>query len=129
MGTLDERRTIIATTEAQEAFQAARDLLTTRDQVAARMAFKARYEELVREARAAGLPLSLIRPVADRATYNLGLLFPPFRPGGRLLDIGCGHGWYVRIMRDWGWDAIGVEADGGAAARGRAAYGDRKSVV
>lgn len=74
-------------------------------------------------ARAAGLPLSLIRPVADRATYNLGLLFPPFRPGGRLLDIGCGHGWYVRIMRDWGWDAIGVEADGGAAARGRAAYG------
>jgi SAM-dependent methyltransferase len=73
--------------------------------------------------RMAGRALSALPPLAERARYGLGLVFPPYRPGGRLLDIGCGHGWYVKIMRDWGWDAMGVEADPDAARTGRELYG------
>ncbi len=52
-------------------------------------------------------------------------MLPPYRAGGRLLDVGCGYGWYVRLLQDLGWDAIGVEADGTAAATGRSRYGVR----
>jgi SAM-dependent methyltransferase len=75
--------------------------------------------------RIAGRLLRLLPPVRHRAEYGMGLLFPRFRSGGRLLDVGCGHGWYVRILGDWGWDACGVEHDRGVARRGRALYAVR----
>jgi SAM-dependent methyltransferase len=67
--------------------------------------------------------LDAIPPVARRVRFGLGLSFPPFRAGRRLLDVGCGRGWYVRIMRDCGWDAVGVEANPESARRGSAEYG------
>jgi SAM-dependent methyltransferase len=73
--------------------------------------------------RLAGRLLSLLPPIRHRAEYGMGLLFPPFRSGGRLLDVGCGHGWYLKILGDWGWHASGVEHDRGVARRGRALYG------
>jgi len=30
-------------------------------------------------------------------------------PGGRVLDVGCGEGWLVRIMLEKGWDAYGCD--------------------
>lgn len=34
---------------------------------------------------------------------------PPFVPGGRLLDVGCGNGRYLSTMRSLGWQVQGVE--------------------
>ena len=34
---------------------------------------------------------------------------PLFVPGGRMLDVGCGNGRYLRTMRSLGWQVEGVE--------------------
>ncbi len=31
------------------------------------------------------------------------------RPAGTLLDIGCGNGWYLKMMQDRGWRGVGFE--------------------
>lgn len=33
----------------------------------------------------------------------------PFRGQGRILDVGCGPGKLLRVLRDWGWDTYGVD--------------------
>ncbi len=33
----------------------------------------------------------------------------PFHGEGRLLDVGCGPGKLLRVLRDWGWDTYGVD--------------------
>lgn len=72
--------------------------------------------------RLSGRILASMPFVRTRARYGLGLLWPKFREGGRLLDVGCGMGWFVKIMRDWGWDAVGLEPDGELAQRARELY-------
>ena len=42
--------------------------------------------------------------------WSWGLLrSPPWRPGGRLLDVGSGNGQYMSDMHELGWDVSGVE--------------------
>ena len=33
----------------------------------------------------------------------------PYRGSGRILDVGCGGGGYLYRLKQWGWDAYGVE--------------------
>ena len=42
---------------------------------------------------------------------------------GKILDVGCGDGSFLRRMRDAGWDVTGVEPDPAAVARARERYG------
>jgi len=42
---------------------------------------------------------------------------------GRLLDVGCGSGQYLSIMKSLGWDVKGTEVDQNAAAIARNEYG------
>ncbi|MGE5190390.1 MAG: class I SAM-dependent methyltransferase [Gemmatimonadota bacterium] len=42
---------------------------------------------------------------------------------GRLLDVGCGRGLFLRVMRVDGWEVAGVEADADVARRISAAHG------
>ena len=63
----------------------------------------------------AGLLLSAIPAVANRATWFLNGGLPPWRPGGELLDIGCGAGNYLATMKLIGWRVYGVEPDPEAA--------------
>jgi 2-polyprenyl-3-methyl-5-hydroxy-6-metoxy-1,4-benzoquinol methylase len=44
-------------------------------------------------------------------------------PQGRVLDVGCGDGKTLAIMRDLGWQVFGVEPDLEAARAARKAYG------
>lgn len=43
-------------------------------------------------------------------------------PKGRLLDVGCGLGLFVKYAVDQGWDAAGLETSAWAAAEGSALY-------
>ena len=42
-------------------------------------------------------------------------------PGSRLLDVGCGNGQYLVLMRELGWNVEAVEPDARAAAFARQA--------
>jgi SAM-dependent methyltransferase len=42
---------------------------------------------------------------------------------GRLLDVGCGLGHFVKYAADQGWDAAGLEPSAWAAREGRKRYG------
>ncbi len=44
-----------------------------------------------------------------RATFQNAERAIDFVPGGRLLDVGCGNGRYLRTMRSLGWQVEGVE--------------------
>ena len=44
---------------------------------------------------------------------------PSFANPGRMLDIGCGNGWFIYMMRDKGWDVKGVEPSKAGAEAGR----------
>jgi SAM-dependent methyltransferase len=48
---------------------------------------------------------------------------PEFERPGRMLDVGCGSGWFMSTMRDRGWQVQGVEPNAAAAAFGRTEKG------
>lgn len=48
---------------------------------------------------------------------------PKFNQPGKLLDIGCGSGWFLSKMREQGWTVAGVEPSVAAAALGRSERG------
>jgi SAM-dependent methyltransferase len=81
--------------------------------------------------RAFGFALRPALPVAAWATWVSAArraradqlirhLPAPRGPGRRLLDVGCGQGEFLRIARGLGFEAIGLDLDATAAARGRA---------
>ena len=47
-------------------------------------------------------------------------IYPGYRPGGRLLDIGCGAGKFLAEMRDLGWETLGIDISPEAADACRA---------
>lgn len=57
----------------------------------------------------------LIPRVRARASFSFGEMVVPFRKGGRLLEIGCGAGFYLAHMRMLGWSVWGIEVDPVAA--------------
>ncbi len=38
----------------------------------------------------------------------------PFIPGGRILDVGCGNGYFLKWMKEHGWETYGVEISNSA---------------
>jgi len=44
---------------------------------------------------------------------------PPWRGGGRYLDVGCGSGAALGVARELGWQVSGIEMDDAAAAMAR----------
>ena len=63
----------------------------------------------------AGALLTLIPQVRKRASFDVGDMVLPFRKGGRLLEIGCGAGYYLSQMKLLGWSVCGIEIDPVAA--------------
>jgi SAM-dependent methyltransferase len=54
------------------------------------------------------------RPDLDYLVMHL-----PARPGGRLLEIGCGSGQMLAVVRELGWSVQGVDFDAAAAEHAR----------
>jgi 2-polyprenyl-3-methyl-5-hydroxy-6-metoxy-1,4-benzoquinol methylase len=76
------------------------------------------------------LPRPLLRvalapaPLRTRAAYGIQLM-PPAQPGGALLDVGCGNGRLLTVMRTLGWRVHGIEPDERSAENARRASGAR----
>ena len=62
--------------------------------------------------------------IHERATFSLGPLLHPFIKSGALLDVGCGSGTYLDLMRALGWErVVGVDLGSAAIATAREALG------
>jgi SAM-dependent methyltransferase len=55
--------------------------------------------------------------------YRLETKDPTFSVPGRMLDLGCGAGWFLYGMREAGWETYGVEISSAAAELGRKTAG------
>lgn len=71
----------------------------------------------------AGAALSCLPSWRERAL--LGTMCLNGAGKGTLLDIGCGDGEFLSLMRDAGWDVIGIEPDPVAARRAEHAHSVR----
>lgn len=60
------------------------------------------------------------------ANLDFGVLYLPAKPGGQLLEVGCGAGAMLETMANRGWQAVGVDFDDRAVeiarSRGRTVY-------
>src|SRR4051794_25080660 len=64
--------------------------------------------------------LRRVPPIAARATHELGILLHPWQAQGTLLDVGCGAGRYLDLMRALGWSrVVGVDISAEAIAKAR----------
>lgn len=66
--------------------------------------------------------VAMVMPGLRRAADRLVRFVPaPSGPEARLLDVGCGSGTYLKLMRNLGWQVRGVELDIGAVQTARRA--------
>ncbi len=66
----------------------------------------------------------LLFPLWKRSYYSLPKInFPKYVSRGKALDIGCGSGYYIWILRNLGWEVYGVEPSENAANKGREKFG------
>ena len=76
------------------------------------------FEE-VSEASVEGLTEKGFRE--SRAWYYRRILreFKPYRKTGKLLEVGCASGGFLKAAKDEGWEAVGIEISDELAALGR----------
>ena len=79
-----------------------------------------RYGARDRPANPLGVLLTLLPGQRESIDTDCRHLPKP-RPGARLLDVGCGNGFFLEFARRAGWSVVGVDFDEGAvkAARSR----------
>lgn len=52
--------------------------------------------------------IPMIKRSLDRRYRNL---LKPVKPGGKLLDVGCGNGSFLKLARSCGWEVVGLDPD------------------
>ena len=57
--------------------------------------------------------------LSERCAFWIDRLLEIVQPPGRVLEIGCGHGGFVRLLRELGFDAVGTELSPWVAAFAR----------
>jgi len=63
--------------------------------------------------------------MAERCLHRLDALLEHVRPPGRVLEIGCGHGGFVRLLNEAGFDASGTELSPSVVDFARTVFGVR----
>ena len=81
------------------------------------------YEGLVNNPLVKGLGkvISWIGPIREMAELSVMTLEGSLK--GKLLDLGCGNGLFLSMMRELGWEVMGVEPDGQAVEIARERFG------
>lgn len=74
-------------------------------------------------AQAAILPTDLYARALGHIIYP-----DPPAAGGRALDVGCGSGRLLKVLKDLGWEVFGLEPSGAAADKARELVGSRIAV-
>ena len=74
-------------------------------------------------ASTAGSWLGKLPFLEKRARFGRDELCPPYVPGGTLLDIGCGAGGYLSVMKELGWNVLGIDPSPLAARIALDSYG------
>lgn len=69
-----------------------------------------------------GIARTLGRQLRNRVTYGAPG-FPRWVPDGRALDVGCGSGFFLALLRHHGWEVEGVDASPDAAATAERSLG------
>jgi SAM-dependent methyltransferase len=64
---------------------------------------------------------TVLKPFLGPSTDSMTAL--PYQGEGRLLDYGCGSGWYLQRMRERGWHVTGMDFSPHGAGKVRARYG------
>jgi SAM-dependent methyltransferase len=68
--------------------------------------------------------LGRVPAIRERAAFSLGPLLHPWRRDGALLDVGCGAGMYLDLMRALGWSrTVGVDVSPRAVRQARDVLG------
>ncbi len=67
------------------------------------------WNEYCRERHLPDIGARMRADLSDRCLFWLERLLEVTSPPGRLLEIGCGHGGFVRLAREMGWEATGTE--------------------
>jgi SAM-dependent methyltransferase len=66
----------------------------------------------------------LLLPLRSKATFGLDVLLHPWVEDGAILEVGCGAGMYLDLMRALGWrQAVGVDLSETAVRRAREELG------
>jgi 2-polyprenyl-3-methyl-5-hydroxy-6-metoxy-1,4-benzoquinol methylase len=47
----------------------------------------------------------------EKVEVDFSVMYLHSNVGGKLLDVGCGNGWFIRKMKELGWDVTGVDFD------------------
>lgn len=47
----------------------------------------------------------------EKVEADFKMMYLNSSPGGKLLDVGCGNGWFLQNMKRYGWDVSGVDLD------------------
>ena len=67
---------------------------------------------------AGAAPLGLLQRIVTHVRQSVQWYFlPRFEGGGRALDIGCGNGKLLHLLRSLGWETYGVETSSAVARR------------
>ena len=61
--------------------------------------------------------------LSERCTFWVTRLLQAVKPPGRVLELGCGHGGFVRLLRELGFDAAGTELSPWVAEFARQRFG------
>jgi SAM-dependent methyltransferase len=59
----------------------------------------------------------------ERIPYGFGESFPRYTPGGRALEIGCGSGAFLGLLKHHGWQVAGLDISETAAATAKRELG------
>lgn len=65
---------------------------------------------------------AVVKLFKPRATFGWNERFPRYVSGGKALDVGCGNGAFLNVLKQLGWEVRGIEMSSKAAQVAKTAF-------